>query len=205
MEAYITVAIVAYVIGSINFAVILSRKFAGFDVREKGSKNAGTNNILRTVGKKAALLTLICDILKGVAAILIAILAKTMWSDFNINTLKYIAGFMVILGHTYPIFFEFRGGKGVATAIGVLLMLNWKIGLICLIFGLIIIAITRMVSLGSMIGAILFPIITLFMQENLEFMGVTVSFAIGLLVIFNHRSNIKRIKEGKENKLSFKK
>lgn len=205
MEAYITVAIVAYVIGSINFAVIFSRKFAGFDVREKGSKNAGTTNVLRTVGKKAALLTLICDILKGVAAILIAILAKTMWSDFNINTLKYIAGFMVILGHTYPIFFEFRGGKGVATAIGVLLMLNWKIGLICLIFGLIIIAITRMVSLGSMVGAILFPIITLFMQENLEFMGVIVSFAIGLLVIFNHRSNIKRIKEGKENKLSFKK
>ena len=205
MEAYITVAIVAYVIGSINFAVIFSRKFAGIDVREKGSKNAGTTNVLRTVGKKAALLTLICDILKGVAAILIAILAKTMWSDFNINTLKYIAGFMVILGHTYPIFFEFRGGKGVATAIGILLMLNWKIGLICLIFGLIIIAVTRMVSLGSMVGALLFPIITLFMQENLEFIGIIFSFAIGLLVIFNHKSNIKRIKEGKENKLSFKK
>lgn len=205
MEAYITVAIVAYVIGSINFAVIFSRKFAGFDVREKGSKNAGTTNVLRTVGKKAALLTLLCDVLKGVAAILIAILAKTMWSDFNINTLKYIAGFMVILGHTYPIFFEFRGGKGVATAIGILLMLNWKIGLICLIFGLIIIAVTRMVSLGSMVGALLFPIITLFMQENLEFIGIIFSFAIGLLVIFNHKSNIKRIKEGKENKLSFKK
>ena len=205
METYITVAIVAYVIGSINFAVIFSRKFAGFDVREKGSKNAGTTNVLRTVGKKVALLTLVCDILKGVAAILVAIFAKNMWSGFDVNTLKYIAGFMVILGHTYPIFFEFRGGKGVATAIGVLLMLDWKIGLICLVFGLVIIAITRMVSLGSIFAAILFPILTIFIHEGGTVIGTVISFLIAALIVFNHRSNIKRIKEGKENKLSFKK
>ena len=205
MEAYITVAIVAYAIGSINFAVLFSRKFAGFDVREKGSKNAGTTNVLRSVGKRAAALTLLCDILKGVVAILAAILAKYMWDGFDINNLKYIAGFMVILGHTYPIFFEFRGGKGVATAIGVLLMLNWKIGLICLIFGILIIAITKMVSLGSMIAALLFPILTIFIHEGITFCGTMVSFLIAALVIFNHRANIKRIKEGNENKLSFKK
>lgn len=205
MEAYITVAIVAYVIGSINFAVIFSRKFAGFDVREKGSKNAGTTNVLRTVGKKVALLTFVCDILKGVAAILVAIFAKNMWSGFDVNTLKYIAGFMVILGHTYPIFFEFRGGKGVATAIGVLLMLDWKIGLICLVFGLVIIAITRMVSLGSIFAAILFPILMIFIHEGGTVIGTVISFLIAALIVFNHRSNIKRIKEGKENKLSFKK
>ena len=124
MEAYITVAIVAYVIGSINFAVIFSRKFAGFDVREKGSKNAGSTNVLRTVGKKAAALTLLCDILKGVAAIIVALLAQVMWEGFDNAILKYIAGFMVILGHTFPIFFEFRGGKGVATALGVLITSN---------------------------------------------------------------------------------
>ena len=205
MEAYITVAIVAYVIGSINFAVIFSRKFAGFDVREKGSKNAGTTNVLRTVGKKVALLTLVCDILKGVAAILAAILAKHVWEGLDITTLKYIAGFMVILGHTFPIFFEFRGGKGVATAIGVLLMLNWKIGLICLVFGLLIIAFSKMVSLGSISAAILFPVLTIFLQENVGLVGIVFSFLIAGLVVFNHRSNIKRIKEGKENKLSFKK
>lgn len=205
MEAYITVAIVAYVIGSINFAVIFSRKFAGFDVREKGSKNAGTTNVLRTVGKKVALLTLVCDILKGVAAILAAILAKHVWEGLDITTLKYIAGFMVILGHTFPIFFEFRGGKGVATAIGVLLMLNWKIGLICLVFGLLIIAFSKMVSLGSISAAILFPVLTIFLQENVGLVGIVFSFLIAVLVVFNHRSNIKRIKEGKENKLSFKK
>ena len=205
MEAYITVAIVAYVIGSINFAVIFSKKFAGFDVREKGSKNAGTTNVLRTVGKKVALLTLVCDILKGVAAILAAILAKHMWEGLDITTLKYIAGFMVILGHTFPIFFEFRGGKGVATAIGVLLMLNWKIGLICLVFGLLIIALSKMVSLGSISAAILFPVLTIFLQEDVGLVGIIFSLLIAVLVVFNHRSNIKRIKEGKENKLSFKK
>lgn len=205
MEAYITVAIVAYVIGSINFAVIFSRKFAGFDVRKKGSKNAGTTNVLRTVGKKVAGLTLLCDILKGVAAILVALLAQVMWDGFDITTLKYIAGFMVIFGHTFPIFFEFRGGKGVATAIGVLLMLNWKIGLICLVFGLLIIAVSRMVSLGSISAAILFPVLTIFIGENVGIWGVVISFLIAMLVVFNHRTNIKRIKEGKENKLSLKK
>ena len=205
MEVYITVAIVAYVIGSINFAVIFSRKFAGFDVREKGSKNAGTTNVLRTVGKKVAALTLLCDILKGVAAILVALLAQVMWDGFDITVLKYIAGFMVILGHTFPIFFEFRGGKGVATAIGVLLMLNWKIGLICLVFGILIIAVSKMVSLGSISAAVLFPVLTIFIGENVGLAGIVVSFLIAALVVFNHRANIRRIKEGKENKLSFKK
>ena len=205
MEVYITVAIVAYVIGSINFAVIFSRKFAGFDVREKGSKNAGTTNVLRTVGKKVALLTLLCDILKGVAAILVALLAQVMWDGFDVTVLKYIAGFMVILGHTFPIFFEFRGGKGVATAIGVLLMLNWKIGLICLVFGILIIAVSKMVSLGSISAAVLFPVLTIFIGEDVGIAGIAVSFLIAALVVFNHRANIRRIKEGKENKLSFKK
>lgn len=205
MEAYITVAIVAYVIGSINFAVIFSRKFAGFDVREKGSKNAGTTNVLRTVGKKVAALTLLCDILKGVAAILVAQLAQIMWEGFDMATLKYIAGFMVIFGHTFPIFFEFRGGKGVATAIGVLLMLNWKIGLICLTFGLLIIAFSKMVSLGSIAAAMLFPILTIFLQKDVKLVGIIFSFLIAALVVFNHRENIKRLKQGKENKLSFKK
>jgi glycerol-3-phosphate acyltransferase PlsY len=205
MEAYITVAIVAYVIGSINFAVLFSRKFAGFDVREKGSKNAGTTNVLRTIGKKVAALTLLCDILKGVVAILVALLAQVMWEGFDTTTLKYIAGFMVILGHTFPIFFEFRGGKGVATAIGVLLMLNWKIGLICLVFGILIIAVSKMVSLGSISAAVLFPVLTIFIEENVGFAGIAISFLIAALVVFNHRANIRRLKQGKENKLSFKK
>lgn len=205
MTAYIIMAIIAYAIGSINFAVIFSRKIAGFDVREKGSKNAGTTNMLRTVGKKAALITLLCDIAKGIVAILIAMLIAKIGEELDANLLKYIAGFMAILGHTFPIFFEFRGGKGVATSIGVLLLLDWKIGLACVIFGVIIIAITKMVSVGSLLAAILFPILTVLMQENLSIWSILISFLIAILVIFNHRANIERIKNGTENKLSFKK
>ena len=205
MATYIIVSILAYFIGSISFSVIFSRKFAGFDVREKGSGNAGSTNVLRTVGKRAAILTLICDVLKGVIAILIAMLASKISKDaVDVGTLKYLAGFFVILGHTFPIFFEFRGGKGVATALGVLLTLNWKIGLVCLVFALIIMIFTKIVSIGSILAAVLYPILTIFMGGT-KFICIVVSILIALLVIFNHRENIKRLRDGTENKLSFKK
>ena len=204
MTIYIIISLIAYFIGSISFSVIFSRKFAGFDVRDKGSGNAGTTNVLRTVGKRVAALTLVCDILKGVIAIAIAIIAGKIWSEIDVQILKYLAGFFAILGHTFPIFFEFRGGKGVATALGVLITLNWKIGLICLIFALVLMIFTKMVSVGSIMAAILYPILTVFMGEA-KLSSIIISMAIGLLVIFNHRSNIKRLKNGTENKLSFKK
>lgn len=204
MVIYIIVVILAYCIGSINFSVILSRKMAGFDVREKGSKNAGTTNMLRTVGKKAALITLICDILKGIVAVLLALVIGKIGKSFNIEILKYIAGLAVILGHTFPIFFEFRGGKGIATALGVLLILQWQVGLICLVFALILMALTKMVSVGSISAAILFPILVLFMEPDKNIWIIIISILITALVIFNHRTNLKRIKDGNENKLSFK-
>lgn len=200
---YILVALVAYLIGSINFAIIFSKKFAGFDVREKGSKNAGTTNVLRTVGKGAAALTLICDILKGVVAVLIAMLAANIWKDTDTVVLKYLAGLFAIIGHTFPVYYGFKGGKGVATSLGVLLIVNPQIGIICLSFALIIMIATRWVSLGSILAATLFPILAIFMTDN--FGGKVISILIGVLVIFNHRTNIKRLKDGTENKLSFKK
>lgn len=200
---YVLVALVAYLIGSINFAIIFSKKFAGFDVREKGSKNAGTTNVLRTVGKKAAVLTLICDILKGVVSVLLAMLAAYIWKETDAEVLKYLAGLFAIIGHTWPVYYGFKGGKGVATSLGVLLMVNAQIGVICLVFALIIMIATRWVSLGSILAAILFPILTVFMTDN--FWAKVISILIGLLVVFNHRSNIRRLKQGTENKLSFKK
>ena len=166
MATYIIVALIAYAIGSINFSVIISRKMAGFDVREKGSGNAGTTNMLRSVGKKAALFTLICDILKGVIAILIAFIAGKIAQDVDRVLLVQIAGILVVFGHTFPIFFEFKGGKGIATSLGVLMMINWQIGLICLVFALVIMAFTKMVSMGSVGAAILFPVLTLFINTN---------------------------------------
>ena len=209
MATYIIIAVIAYLIGSINFSVIISRKMAGFDVREKGSGNAGTTNMLRAVGKKAALITLLCDILKGVVAILIALIAGKIANNVNKALLIQIAGILVVLGHTFPIFFEFKGGKGVATSLGVLLMTNWQIGLICLVFAIVIMLFSRMVSMGSVGAAILFPVLTLFINNNfiVEASGIKYfiySLILALIVIFNHRENIKRIANGTENKLSFK-
>lgn len=206
MATYIIVSIIAYLLGSISFSVIFSKKLAGFDVREKGSGNAGTTNVLRTVGKKAAALTLLCDCLKGVFAVLVAFIAGKIVKDTDSSLLVQLAGIFVVLGHTFPVFFKFKGGKGVATSLGVLLITNWQIGLICLVFALILMSLTRFVSLGSIAAAILFPVLTVFIHENYLVPGNHVIFAIimAILVVFNHRSNVKRLLEGKENKLSFK-
>ena len=212
MIVYILIAIIAYLIGSVNFSVIFSKKFAGFDVREKGSGNAGTTNMLRSVGKKAAAITLICDILKGVVAIGIAILFGYI-PDMNKELLLQIAGVAVILGHTFPVFFGFKGGKGVATSLGVLLLSNWQIGLICLVFALVLMILTRMVSVGSCAAAILFPVLTLFINEHYTVLTegksgnvyFIYSVILAIIVLFNHRENIKRLLNGTENKISFNK
>lgn len=209
MATYIIIALLAYAIGSINFSVIISKKYAGFDVREKGSGNAGTTNMLRSVGKKAAVITLLCDILKGVVSIGIALIAGNIVKNVDKAVLVQIAGILVVVGHTFPIFFEFKGGKGVATSLGVIMMINWKIGLICLVFALVIMAFSRMVSMGSVGAAILFPVLTLFINTNfiVEASGMKYfifSVILAAMVIFNHRANIKRIANGTENKLSFK-
>ena len=213
MIVYIIMAIIAYCIGSVNFSVIFSKKFAGFDVREKGSGNAGTTNMLRSVGKKAAALTLVCDVLKGVIAIIIAIILGNIIENLNRELLLQIAGVAVVLGHTFPIFFQFKGGKGVATSLGILLMSNWQIGLICLVFAIVLMALTRIVSLGSCAAAVLFPVLTLFINDHYTVLTegkqgstyLVYSIIMAVIVLFNHRSNIKRILNGTENKLSFKK
>ena len=213
MVLYIVMAVVAYLIGSVNFSVIISKKMAGFDVRQKGSGNAGTTNMLRSVGKKAAAITLICDILKGVIAIVIAIILGNIFTNSNKELLLQIAGVAVVLGHTFPIFFGFKGGKGVATSLGILLMSNWQIGLICLVFALALMILTRMVSLGSCAAAVLFPVLTLFINQNYTVLTegksgnvyFIYSVILAIIVLYNHRSNIKRIMNGTENRISFKK
>lgn len=206
MSVYIIITVIAYLIGSINFSVIISKKMAGFDLREKGSGNAGTTNILRTVGKKAAAITLVCDILKGVIAIFIAKLTSNIWQELDGALLVQLAGIFVVIGHTFPVFFKFKGGKGVATSLGVLLTLNWQIGLICLVFALVLIALTRMVSVGSIAAAILYPVLTIFISQNYIVPGsyIISSIILAILIVFNHRSNVKRLLTGTENKISFK-
>jgi len=211
---YISMALMSYLIGSISFSIIFTKRFAGFDVRERGSKNAGSTNVLRTAGPVPAVLTLICDLLKGVGAVLLGLLLGNMLGpevcpDSSKAILCEIAGVFAMIGHTFPLFFKFKGGKGVATGIGALLVINWEVGLICLIFGLVLIALTRMVSVGSIAGAILFPIICIFIRENFIvndnfFSYIIFGILLAVIIIFNHRANIRRLKVGQENILSFK-
>lgn len=209
---YIIMGIIAYLIGSVNFSILISKKKAGFDIREKGSGNAGTTNMLRTMGKGAALITLILDVFKGVVTIWFSIFYSfALYKLFNINLnsalLVQIAGVFVILGHTFPIYFGFKGGKGVATTLGILLVTNWHIGIICLVFALVLIAITKMVSVGALAAAILFPILTIFLDQ-ISFIKpgnyIVYSIIITIIVCLNHKQNIERLLNGTENKISFK-
>ena len=198
MLGYVLAAIIAYCIGSISFSVIFTKKFAGFDVREKGiAKAAKKESRIAADG--------LCDILKGVVAIALAILIGKIAKDLNSAILVQIAALAVVIGHTFPVFFGFKGGKGVATSLGIILLVNWRIGLICLVFALTLMILSRMVSLGSIMTAILFPIMTIFITDSYIVEGnyILFGFLLGLFVIYNHRTNLKRIFAGEENKLSF--
>ena len=193
---YIISIVLGYLLGSINGAMIVS-KIKGCDIRNYGSGNAGTTNVLRVFGKKAAAFTLLVDLLKGVVAVLLVIL---IWHN---TTLDVLAGAAAVLGHNFPVFFKFKGGKGVATSLGVIMIINWQIGLICLVFALILMILTRIVSLGSVAAAILFPVLTLFITENYSVPGDYRIFGIllGVFVCFNHRANIKRLLKGEEKRI----
>lgn len=219
LVAFLT-ALVSYLVGSVSGAIIISKKVSGSDIRESGSKNAGTTNMLRVHGKKLALLTLLIDVLKGVIAVLIGILIDSVVErqygmisfvspgEWLVGSMKYIAAIFSILGHDFPIYFGFKGGKGVATSIGVALMLDWKVGLVVMIAALIIMATTRYVSLGSVIGAVIYPcIVSAFMlgMNKFNVAYLICAIIIGLLIIVKHKSNIERLNNGTENKLFNKK
>lgn len=219
------ITIVAYLLGSINTSIIVS-KFKNTDIREHGSGNAGLTNTLRTFGKGTAVIVLLGDILKAVIAILIAkyitpiILDKLIVVDENeiqnfigknltiwkLTTLAtQLAGIAVVLGHIFPIYYKFKGGKGVLTSATVIMMVNWQIGLICLGVFIIIVAVTRYVSLGSVMAAITFPCMVVSFDNFVSIGWVVFSTILMVLVIWCHRSNLKRLWAGEERRLSFKK
>ena len=196
--------IIPYLIGSINPAIIFSKLFFHDDVRSHGSGNAGTTNILRTYGKKMAGLTFACDFLKAAISVVIGSLI------FNKTIGGAIAGLFVIIGHMFPLYYKFKGGKGVACAVAVVLILE-PLTFACLfvIFAIIIIG-TKYVSLASCMSIGLYPIIVSAFENiyknafghNLGLIPAT-AVIIAVLIIYMHRANLKRLYEGKENKISF--
>ena len=201
----IAVAVIAYLIGSINSSILISKAVTGKDIRTSGSGNAGATNMLRTMGKKYAVITLVIDILKGVVALLLAKLAINLGAY---TSATYIAGVAVVLGHNFPVFFGFKGGKGVATSLGVVLLLDWKIGLITLVVALAIMAISKYVSLGSITAAVVFmvlQVIAMAVTDSFDIARLICVLILGGLLIIRHRANIARLANGTENKLGSKK
>jgi glycerol-3-phosphate acyltransferase PlsY len=196
-------AIIGYAIGSVNSSVVVG-KFYGTDVRKQGSKNAGLTNTLRVLGKKAAIMVLIGDILKGVIAILIGLLLKKWSNGVSIGELYGVmAGTFAVIGHNWPLYFGFKGGKGILTTATVVFMLDWRIGLIVLALFIIIVAVFRYVSLGSIIGSAAVPVLAIVFNHSVAFICFMVFLAA--LAVYRHKANIVRLVNGNENKLSFKK
>ena len=190
---HVVVAVLSYLVGNINPSIIQA-KLQGVDIRKEGSGNPGTTNTLRVLGKKAAAITLVVDIMKGTLCVVLAGLLLG-------NHVAMTAYFCVFVGHVYPVLYGFNGGKGVATAFGALAALHPAIGFGCLAIVVVVVAVSRYVSLGSLIGAAACPVLSFFFLKEFTIIGA----AMAIIVIRRHAGNIERLLNHQENKLSFKK
>lgn len=199
---FVFLAVVAYLLGSINGAIITSKYYYKKDIRDFGSGNAGLTNFYRVFGKYGAALVVVIDIMKSVIPVLLAgwVMGLTgRWADGCA-----FAGFFAMLGHSYPIYYNFKGGKTVMAGGTIVWFVDWRVGIIVWAIFIIIVIITRYISLGSVIGGIMYPI-------SLAAIGINSWFAVfmvalsGALLVFRHKENIKRIIKGTESKIKFKK
>ncbi len=218
---FIISSVIAYLIGCLNFSIIITRMCGDKqDIRKKGSGNAGFTNVLRSVGVIPAILTFAGDFLKGVAAILIgkAICQTIPGIDENtiiIQYIAYVAGFFCFLGHVYPCFFGFKGGKGILTTWAVMLFIDWRVFLILITIFLIVFFITKIISLSSLSAAFSYPIITFVITyffdykitNSINYVIFATSFSVLIagIVIYKHKGNISRLLNGTEKKITERK
>ena len=201
----ILLMILAYILGSVPNALWIGKVFKGLDIREHGSRNTGSTNAARVLGAKLGILTLILDVSKGLVPTLIAILLRV---DFFQNLTKILnfdyvlVGICAILGHVFSMFMNFKGGKAVATTLGVFLILVPKAILFAAIVFFVVFAISRYVSLSSILAAISLPIFIYFLYQQTIY--VILGILIAILIVVKHRSNIERLKNGTESKFSLK-
>ena len=198
--------LLAYLLGSIPTAVWVGKIFYGVDVRNEGSGNAGATNTIRVLGVKAGIPVIVIDILKGYFAVwLMQYFLLANWSPDSIIYYKIAAGLLAVIGHTLPIFAGFRGGKGVATLLGFgIALYGWAVGISVLLF-ILVVSLTRYVSLGSILAGIAFPLVVIFYFKITNPGLVVVSIFAALFLLWTHRKNIERLVKGTENKFYFKK
>lgn len=215
--ALIISAIISYLLGSLNFGIIISKSLNKDDVRSHGSGNAGSTNMLRNYGKKHAVMTIIGDMLKVAVAIFISFVIVRKMGNISLSEnggalilginarmfTKSFAGLFCVLGHIFPCFFGFKGGKGVATAGGMVFMIDWRIALILLAIFAIIVLITKYVSLGSIAMAVFYPVFIFVFYKSLPLTLLSLIFT--LIVVLAHRENIKKLINHTESKIGSKK
>lgn len=200
MIVTILIIIAAYLLGSISSAVFIGKRFHGIDIREHGSKNAGATNVLRVLGRRAALPVFAIDVAKGFAAVMLYHFSPYKGTDFEFY-LKLILVASVVLGHIFPLFTGFRGGKGVATLTGSVLAIHPPAVLLCILTFFIILAITHYVSLSSMTAGVLFPVYVRYLFGVKEWNIFIFGCIVAALLIITHRKNIGRLIKGTESKI----
>lgn len=209
-------AVLSYLLGSFNSSILVVRLLKHQDIREFGSHNAGLTNTLRCFGKGCAALTLVGDLAKGIVAVLLSkgiceLLGTGLTAQNDVHFIGYIAGIFAILGHVFPIYYHFKGGKGVLVGVSVFLGIDWKVFLCLIVIFAVVLAISKYVSLGSIIAAACCPVVTFLFQfwqrGNLPmwylWLNTGLAALMGAWVIYMHRTNIQRLKAGNENKFSF--
>lgn len=213
MDLYLTLSIIisviiGYLIGSLNSSITVVKIWKKVDIRDYGSKNAGLTNTLRVFGKGPALATLISDLLKGVIAVFIGRLIAHFFGIDNTLIVGYCAGISAFLGHIFPLYYGFKGGKGVLMAATTLLALDPLTFVIVIPFFALILYLTRYVSLSSILAAIAYPIITYITQLMRDFdtplLDAGFALVMSIIMIYMHKANIQRLKNGTENKFTFK-
>lgn len=200
---WLLTALIAYLFGSIPTAVWVGKRFYGIDVRTQGSKNAGATNTFRVLGKKAGIIVLAVDSIKGLAASTAPLILQStgFFTTHNLIELQIMAGMMAIVGHIFPLFAGFKGGKGVATAAGMMLGIHPQGVGLCVGIFLVVLILTGYVSVGSMIAAISFPILLkmrVFGDYNMTLLVLGVFIAVG--IVYTHKKNISRLMRGEESK-----
>ena len=198
--------ILSYLLGSIPSAVWIGKMMFGIDVREHGSGNAGASNTFRVLGKKAGFLVLLIDFFKGLASTGLMFLQYDIIAHTTeFRNYQMLLGLVAVLGHVYPIFAGFKGGKGIATLLGAVVGISWHVALLAAVVFILSVWITRYISVGSMLGCILSPLFVRLIYGPNETIFIYFCCLVALLVVYTHRSNIKRLREGTESKFSFSK
>ena len=208
MNEYILCGILcvaAYLIGSIPTSVWIGKGFYGIDVREHGSGNAGTTNTIRVLGTKPGLIVFAIDLLKGFLAVCMAHFSNYECGTEPFVNLQLLLGVFAVLGHIFPIYAHFKGGKGVATLLGIAVALSPLAALACFVVFVIVLLISKYVSLGSMLGGLTFPIMIIFVLKIHIVSLMVFAVAEAVLLIITHKKNIVRLIHHEENKFSFKK